>query len=152
MSTILAEWIEAKAIGLDRRADSRPTDMEDADQLESAARGRASGGDLEGALEMVSGALERQPDHEQVLGVYRDVERALFAELSRDLLSGFRVPKLAKSKEDREEEELTREERYLLGRIDGHWDLLSLIRVSPLREVDALLTLKRLADRGIISL
>ena len=35
------------------------------------------------------------------------------------------------------EKELSEAERYLTGRIDGRWDLLSLMRVSPLRQVDA---------------
>ena len=36
--------------------------------------------------------------------------------------------------------------------VDGRWDLLSLMRVSPLREVDALITFSKLADKGLISL
>jgi hypothetical protein len=48
--------------------------------------------------------------------------------------------------------QLSAEERYLIGRIDGRWDLLSLMRVSPLREVEALITFQRLAERGVISL
>jgi hypothetical protein len=39
-------------------------------------------------------------------------------------------------------------ERRLIGRIDG----LSLLQVTPLREVEILMACKRLAARGIISL
>ena len=80
------------------------------------------------------------------------LERTVFAELSRDLLTSFRVPKLMVQRQELDRLELSDTERYLAGRVDGRWDLLSLMRVAPVREVEALITFKRLADRGIISL
>lgn len=120
--------------------------------VEQGARDLAAAGDKTGALEMARAALARDPDNGALQTLHRDLERAVFAELSRDFLSSFRVPKLLKSAQELAQMELTDTERYMAGRIDGHWDLLSLMRNSPLREVEALITFKRLADRGIISL
>jgi len=40
----------------------------------------------------------------------------------------------------------------LAGRVDGRWDLLSLIRSSGVREAEALLAFSRLADAGVVEL
>jgi hypothetical protein len=123
-----------------------------AGDLAAAARGRSANGDHSAALDLAREALQQAPDDPEVQKLFRELERSVFAQLSRDLLTTFRVPKLLKEASELEMLDLTDNERYLTGRIDGRWDLLSLMRVSPLREVEALITFKRLADRGIISL
>ncbi|MBI4317442.1 MAG: DUF4388 domain-containing protein [Chloroflexi bacterium] len=120
--------------------------------LIEAAKKLAKNGDKQAALQTARRALEAAPTDEDIKKSYAELERSLFAELSRSLLKQFRVPKLAKKKEEIETMNLSPEEKYLVGRIDGRWDLLSLMRVSPLREVEALITIQRLADRGILSL
>ena len=139
------------AIAVDQSGE-RPSVGETAQELERAARGRAAQGDRSGALEMARDALDREPESEPIKKLFRELERSVFAELSRDLLARFTVPRLLKSKDELEQMDMTDTERYLASRIDGRWDILSLMRISPLREVEALLTFKRLADRGIISL
>ena len=49
-------------------------------------------------------------------------------------------------------ERLTPEEVFLISRINGSWELKSIIDISPLGEVEALRIMKRLKDRGIITL
>ena len=149
----LARLIERDIIAVDLRKSRRgPEDQMSIAQLESAAKGRAQGGDRTGALDLVDRALDRAPENADIQKLQRELERSLFAELSRKLLTSFRVPKLLMTKEELETIEMSTAERYLTGRIDGRWDLLSLMRVSPLREVEALITFQRLADRGIIAL
>jgi hypothetical protein len=150
----LEELLTRGLIRTDRRVAKRlasDRQLPPAEQM-LAARGRARGGDKTGALVMARQALQAAPNDEGLKGAYAAIERQVFAELSRTLLSRYRVPKLLKSQEELAGEELTAEERYFVGRIDGRWDLLSLMRVSPLREVEALLTLQQLATRGVISL
>jgi hypothetical protein len=48
--------------------------------------------------------------------------------------------------------ELSDIERRLAHRVDGRWDLLSLVRSSPFGEVPSLLAFATLAERGIIEL
>ncbi len=149
----LARLVERGLIAVDKRKSRRgPEEEMSLEELEIAARGRATGGDRSGALALVERALDRDPENPGIQKLQRDLERALFAELSRRLLTSFRVPKLLMTKEELETIEMSTAERYLTGRIDGRWDLLSLMRVSPLREVEALITFQRLADRGIIAL
>lgn len=137
----------------EREPDPTPREAaEGAGALERAARAKAEAGDLGEALLLAERALAIEPGHKGLQTLRRDLERSLFAELSRELLTSFRVPKLLVEPGQIEQMELTDIERYLSGRVDGRWDLLSLMRVAPVREVEALITFKRLADRGIISL
>jgi hypothetical protein len=149
----LAQLLERGAIAIDRRETEREQPAAvDVAELERAARGRAARGDRSGALDMARDALHQAPESESLKKLYRELERSVFAELSRDLLARFSVPKLLKSKAELDTMDMSDNERYLASRIDGRWDLLSLMRITPLREVEALITFKRLADRGIISL
>lgn len=129
-----------------------PPGQNDAAAIIETARARAHQGDRHGALDACKQALDHAPGDEALKKLYRELERSLFAELSRTLLTTYRVPKLLKSPAELDGLALSAEERYLVGRIDGRWDLLSLLRVSPLREAKALITLQRLAARGVISL
>ena len=130
-----------------------PSRAEDsAEALVTAAQECTAAGDRAGALDLIRRALALEPQNVAIQKLFRDTERTLFAELSRDLLASFRVPKLLVERDELDQIGLSDTERYLAGRIDGRWDLLSLMRVSPLREVEALIIFKRLADRGIISL
>ncbi|HWN71241.1 MAG TPA: DUF4388 domain-containing protein [Haliangium sp.] len=132
------------------RDDSAPE--ADAETLLAESRRLASEGDRLGAFDLVSRALALEPANQQAQELHRTAERALFAELSRELLASFRVPKLLVARAELDRIELSDTERYLAGRVDGRWDLLSLMRASPVREAEALITFKRLADRGIITL
>jgi Domain of unknown function (DUF4388) len=149
----LVELVGRGAIRVDRRVTLRPggTQMTPG-ALMQAAEGRARGGDKLGALKLARRALDAAPEDDQLKKGYAAVERAVFAELSRTLLTQFRVPRLLRSSQELATMELSSEERYFLGRIDGRWDLLSLLRVAPLRELDSLLTLQQMANRGLITL
>jgi hypothetical protein len=145
----LAALVEAGVLAVERAALESALP---APELEKRAVEKAKEGDRAAAFELICLAVERDPENDTLRTRHRDLERSLFAELSRELLTRFCVPKLLTPREELDALELTDGERALARRIDGHWDLLSLLRVSPLREVEALITFKRLADRGIISL
>jgi hypothetical protein len=158
----LTRLIERGGVALGKAAAGRPapvtpglppgTDQIPADQLEQAARHLAAAGDSHAALDIARQALQLEPHNPSIQNLFQEIERTVFAALSRDLLTSFRVPRLLVGMGELDRLGLNDTERYLVGRIDGHWDLLSLLRVTPVREAEALITFKRLADRGIISL
>ena len=47
---------------------------------------------------------------------------------------------------------LSPQEMFLASRVNGCWDIQSILTISPLREVDALRALKKLREKGIIEL
>ncbi|HEX9427402.1 MAG TPA: hypothetical protein VGA64_06400, partial [Candidatus Polarisedimenticolia bacterium] len=63
-----------------------------------------------------------------------------------------KIPVLKQPLESLINQDLSPEEVFLVSRVNGSWDLKSIISISPLREVDALRALKKLRERGIIDL
>jgi hypothetical protein len=45
---------------------------------------------------------------------------------------------------------LNPQEGFVLSRLDGNWDVSSILSITPMKEVDALRLLKKLIERGII--
>jgi len=63
------------------------------------------------------------------------------------------VPRRIKSLDGLEvEPPLLQADLDLAARVDGCWDLLSLVRSAGIREAEALLAFARLADAGVIEL
>src|SRR5207245_8908467 len=77
----------------------------------------------------------------------RSIERAC-----RHYLPPKKIPVLKKPLESLTNQDLSPEEVFLVSRVNGSWDLRSIISISPLREVDALRAFKKLRERGIIDL
>lgn len=150
----LADLLKKGIIRIDRRATprARPEGALGPEELLEAARGRLRGGDPVGALDLARRALDAAPADAPVKSEYERIERAIFAELSRPLLQKYRVPRLTRRREEIDRLELSPQERYVVGRVDGRWDLLSLLEVSAMRPLDTLVAFHRLAERGILSL
>jgi hypothetical protein len=75
------------------------------------------------------------------------VERAY-----RHYLPPGRIPRLKMPLEQLVSQNLSPQEMFLASRVNGCWDIQSIMTISPLREVDALRALKKLREKGIIEL
>ncbi|HEV7558065.1 MAG TPA: hypothetical protein VGO00_21505, partial [Kofleriaceae bacterium] len=80
--------------------------------------------------------------------------RARVAEIARMLLSRHRIPKKAREMplQAMTELGLSENEIELALRVDGRWDLLSLVRSASTREAEALLAFAHLAELGVVEL
>jgi len=108
-----------------------------------------------GAFEEALTVLEQVAAGEktsEVIDLMKVAEVNLIDRLYRGVLPPRQVPVLIRPLEALLDETLTPEEVFLVSRVNGSWDLKSIVSISPLREVDALRVLKRLRERGIISL
>jgi hypothetical protein len=92
------------------------------------------------------------PGDESLRRLTAEAEAAFVEKAYRHYLPPAKVPVLTRPTESLESENLTPNEFFLLSRIDGTWELKSIIQVAPLREVECLRTLKRLREAGIIDL
>jgi len=143
----LAEMVQAGQLVIDRRQRERTNS---AVELAAGARGRLRGGDRAGALAMASQALHQDPSDAEVRKTFVQAERARVAEVAKQLLSRHRVPK--RVKDPKTEPTLSEAEIELASRIDGRWDLLSLIRSANMREAEALVAFAHLAEVGVVEL
>lgn len=146
----LAKMVESGLLTVDRRNRERTNS---AVELAAGARGRLRQGDRAGAFAMASQALLQDPNDADVRKTFSSVERARVAEVAKQMLSRHRVPKLLRDVGSSAEAlGLSKNEVDLANRVDGRWDLLSLIRSATVREGEALLAFAHLAEIGVVDL
>jgi len=147
----LAAMVESGRLMIDRRQRERANS---AVELAAGARSRLRQGDRAGALAMATQALHQDPSDADVRRTFTQAERARVAEIATRLLARHRVPRLARelSRQLAIDLSLTDAELELAARVDGRWDLLSLIRSANIREAEALLAFARLAEVGVVEL
>jgi hypothetical protein len=147
----LVEMVQAGRLVIDRRQRERTNS---AVELAAGARGRLRQGDRAGALAMANQALHQDPSDQEVRKTFAQIERARVAEVAKRLLARHRVPKKLReiTNEIRLEHNLSTAEVELAARVDGCWDLLSLVKSASVREAEALLAFAHLAEVGVVEL
>jgi hypothetical protein len=118
-------------------------------ELLRAAQRLFEGGDYEAVLtlvrqENVDGDLELQ-------GLVKAAEERFVESTYTNSMNPYRVPMLTRTPAELLSERLSPEEYFLISRINGNWDIRSIISVSPMREAEALHVLNRLQKRGFIA-
>jgi hypothetical protein len=143
----LAELVATGRLVVDRRQRERTNS---AVELAAGARGRLRQGDRAGALAMATQALHQDPSDPEVRKSFAQIERARVAEVAKQLLARHRVPR--RVREPSADLGLSTAEVELAARVDGRWDLLSLVKSAPIREAEALLAFAHLAEVGVVEL
>jgi hypothetical protein len=119
----------------------------------SAARRFMSASDYDSALDLLDVLYRENPGDDALRRLTAEAEAAFVDRAYRHVVPEHKVPVLTRpAAELATEARLTPQEFFLLSRIDGLWDVRSIIQVAPLREVDALRTLKRMRELGMIDL
>jgi hypothetical protein len=106
-------------------------------------------GEQEAALEVLNAVYRARPEDDYVRRLLEKTEQECIESLRRHPLSFHMVPLPAAQVPP---EGLRPQEAFLLNMIDGRSDIQSMLWVTPLREVDVLVTLRRMLDRGLIAL
>jgi hypothetical protein len=144
---LLVAMVQAQQLVIDRRLRERTNS---AVELAAGARGRMRSGDRAGALAMAKQALLQDPSDPEVRKTFTQIERARVAEVAKQMLSRHRVPR--RVREPSHALGLSDVEIELAARVDGCWDLLSLVRAANMREAEALLAFAHLAEVGVLEL
>jgi hypothetical protein len=110
------------------------------------------GKDYEKTQRLLKAAENLDASHARVRSAIKGAEAVILADLHAQGLNGTRVPKIAKPVEKITEMNFTPNEGFILSRINGQWDIGSLMKISPIRESDAMLIFYRLWKDGIIAL
>lgn len=90
------------------------------------------------------------PNHPKVRSAVRGAEAAILSDLRAQGLLDGKVPRVAKTLEEITTMNFSPNEGFMLSRINGQWNIGSLIKISPIREPDAMLIFYRLWKDGII--
>ena len=108
--------------------------------------------DYEKVQRLLKAAQNLDPTHPKVNMSVKGAQAVILSDLRAAGLSESKVPRVAKSLEEITQMNFTPNEGFMLSRINGQWDIGSLIKISPMREPDAMLIFYRLWKDGIIAL
>ena len=108
--------------------------------------------DFEKAQRLLRAAQNLDPNHPKVRSSVKGAETVIINELKSAGVGDSKVPKVARPLEELTSMNFTPNEGFLLSRINGTWDIGSLVKISPIREPDALLIFYKLWKDGIIAL
>ena len=136
--------------GTAQTAARQPADSPQA--LMEAAKELIKSGDSEGALVILEKARRSTGKNPEMNALIQVAEEHFIDKAYRHYLPPKKIPVLKKPLESLVNQDLSPEEGFLVSRVNGSWDLRSIISISPLREVDALRAFKKLRERGIIDL
>lgn len=146
----LAEDTVAAAAGVEPRRDFNEDD--EIVSLLNAAQAALRNRDFEKTQRLLRAAQNLDPNHPKVRTAIKGAETVILGELRNQGLLDSKVPRVAKTIEEITQMNFTPNEGFILSRINGQWDIGSLIKISPIRETDAMLIFYKLWRDNIIAL
>jgi len=108
--------------------------------------------DYEKTQRLLRAAQNLDPNHPKVRTAIKGAETVILGELRNQGLMDSKVPRVSKSLDEITQMNFSPNEGFILSRINGQWDIGSLIKISPIRETDAMLIFHKLWRDGIIAL
>lgn len=120
--------------------------------LLAAAESHLSYKRYEHAVRHLRAAKNLEPDNRQVQEATQQGEERITKELEAEGIQLDVVPKLSSDLEDLTASKISPQEGFMLTRINGSYDIRSIVKISPMPQLDALLVFWRLHKAGHITL
>ena len=109
--------------------------------------------DPEAALLIVQKALQQQPNNPEAQSLLPVAEEKYIKHMyNTGGLSAKSVPELLVAPNDLTTQQIDPQEGFVLSRINGSWDIQSILSICPFREADCLRMIKKLMERGVIGI
>jgi len=109
-------------------------------------------GVYEAAARHLGAATSLDPHNRELAMVIKELEGEVMAGLENDGVKDEKVPVLETTLDDLRAMSFSPEEGFILSRINGTSDIASIVKISPLSEIDSLLVFWKLSQSGQISL
>lgn len=133
-------------------AASTPGGASGAEGLMEKAKKHQADQEFEQALRHLRAARSLEPESKSVQRALEKVEEIVTEQVEKAGIRMDSVPELARTMEELTKLEISPQEGFMLSRLDGSYDVRSIIKISPMPQVDALLVVYRLLQAGHISL
>ena len=130
-------------------------EFNEGDEIQSllnAAQTALRARDFEKTQRLLRAAQNLDPNHPKVRTAAKGAETVILSELRNQGLLDSKVPRVARALEEITQMNFSPNEGFILSRINGQWDIGSLIKISPIRETDAMLIFYKLWKDDIIAL
>ena len=122
------------------------------DELLWTARREFKEDNVELALSVLHQVLEREPKNEDAQALLAQTEERFIQKVYDTDLSPQSIPNILVQPESLTHEQISPQEGFVLSRINGVWDVQSILSICPFREADSLRMMKTLLDKKIIGL
>jgi hypothetical protein len=109
-------------------------------------------GVYEAAARHLGAATSLDPHNRELAMVIKELESEVMAGLEKDGVRYEKTPILETTLDDLRAMSFSPEEGFILSRINGTSDIASIVKISPLSEIDSLLVFWKLSQSGQISL
>jgi hypothetical protein len=157
VSRILAKAVRAGALKMVRpRVEMRDTiaeaDSIDASTLLETASRKIEAGDFHGALRHLRAARSLDPGGKETQKAILESEERMKRVMREEGLSLKAVPQITVSHDEIKNLRLSPEEGFVLSRIDGSYDIESILKISPMPPLEAQLVFRKLLHAGHIEL
>ena len=122
-------------------------------QLLAEAKQKLIKGRPEEALDLLREIEPQSGEYQtEVVPLMETAEKDTIRDMYGQHLPPDKIPHVVVPFEELGQVQLTPQEGFILSRLDGIWDVRSIVSITPMKEVEALRLLKRLIDRGIVGL
>ena len=109
--------------------------------------------DPEAALLIVQKALQQQPNNPEAQSLLPMAEEKFVKRVyEKGQISPRSVPNLRVSPSELTNQQIDPQEGFVLSRINGTWDIQSILSICPFREADCLRMIQKLVERGIVEI
>lgn len=106
--------------------------------------------DPQAAYRMFKVASDLNPADGRAAEGIRDAERIIKQSLDKDGIKGEKVPELAIPISEITERTFSPHEGFVLSRINAQWDVKSIMKISPIRELEVLMIFQKFLNDGVI--
>lgn len=115
-----------------------------------SARADLKGGKAESALMVIHTILDLEPKNGEAQGLLLEAESQFIKQVYVSKFARTAVPRIIVAP-DSLMEGIGSQEGFMLSRINGEWDIASILSICPFREADSLRMIMTLVDKGIIA-
>jgi hypothetical protein len=128
-----------------------PNLPEGASELLLLARDELTNEHADKALAIIHTVLRREPKNAAAQNLLIKAEEKFTAQVYSKV-SPTAVPRILLSPEEMANKQIGPQEGFVISRINGDWDIQSILSICPFREADSLRLIKSLIDNGIIGI
>ncbi len=116
------------------------------------AQGYLESKDYEHALRYLRAARSLEPESKEIADALRTGEKSIRDEIERAGVTLTAIPKLAVTMEQLTTSKLSPQEGFMMTRVNGTYDIQSIVKITPMPQLDALMVFWKLHQGGYLTM